>query len=113
ESLELGQRENQSGEWKYSPGPEDEHPLDEIGPLVGHLGTKFGAGAGQLLLKLAAEPLEVEFRNFPDFASVHSGRLIPPAKQVIGGLIAQGFLESVKQARGYRHPPLDDEPVPN
>src|SRR5687767_9514313 len=93
------QREGEPGERDDGSGPEDEHPLDQVGALARH----FGPHLGQALLQPGLEPRKVEIGDLPNLRAVHSSGFLPPGKQVIRRLFAEDIMEPLDQPCGYRH----------
>src|SRR5688572_6419892 len=93
------QREGEPGERDDGSGPEDEHPLDQVGALARH----FGPHLGQALLQPGLEPRKVKIGDLPDLRAVHSSGFLPPGKQVVRRLFAEDIMKPLDQPCGYRH----------
>jgi len=111
-SIEPGQYDHQPGKGDHCAGPEDEHPLDEIGALAGHLRPDrsqaylhFSADFRQALLQTGLEARKILIRNLTDGGPIHGSRLIPPGEQIVGGFVSEGFMEPLEQSRGNRQAP--------
>ena len=107
-SSEPGQRHREPGQRNHRAGPEDEHPLDEISPLIAEVqayigqpllefGPQFRPGFRQALLEVGAESLEIQLSYFADFGTIHGEGCFPPGKQIISSLVSQGLMKLLKQ----------------
>src|ERR1043166_2370533 len=89
--------DDQSAEGDDRPCPEHEHPLDQLGAKIGHLGVELRGPLLDLrvdfrhpLLELGIEPGEVELVELPELSAVSHVHLVKPVNELVGDLIPAG-----------------------